>query len=35
VGRTERRQLLAEALDGGAGLVGLTEDDLVVIYYLR
>jgi hypothetical protein len=35
VGRTERRQLLAEALDGGAGLVGLAEDDLVVIYDLR
>jgi AcrR family transcriptional regulator len=34
VGRTERRQLLAEALDGGARFVGLAEDDLVVIYYL-
>jgi hypothetical protein len=35
VGRAEGRQLLAKALDGGTGLVGLAEDDLVVIYHLR
>jgi hypothetical protein len=35
VGGAERRQLLTEALDGGAGLVGLAEDDLVVIDHPR
>jgi hypothetical protein len=32
VGLAEGRQLLAEALDGGAGPVSLAEDDLVAPY---
>jgi len=35
VGRAERRQLLTKALDGGTGLAGLAENDLVLIGYLR